>query len=60
MEKSGFSKKAIEYYVKKVNFGGIKSPDAFFVFTGPCGDTVEIGLKIKDNIVTDAKFRTVC
>lgn len=55
---SGYSDKAIEYYETHLNVGIIEKPDAHFAFTGPCGDTVEIFLKISD-VITDAKFQTI-
>ncbi len=59
LEKSGYSKKAIEYYETKLNVGKIQNPDAHFSYTGPCGDTMEIFLKIESNKITDAKFRAI-
>ena len=57
LEKSGYSQKAIDYYIKKINVGGIDEPSARFAYTGPCGDTMEIFLKIESNIIKDAKFQ---
>ncbi|NQE46098.1 Iron-sulfur cluster assembly scaffold protein IscU 2 [ANME-1 cluster archaeon GoMg2] len=37
---SGYSNIAIEYFLEKVNVGEIDNPDAYFVHTGPCGDTM--------------------
>lgn len=59
LKKSGYSDKAIEYYEKKVNVGEIENPDGHFVYTGPCGDTMEVYLKIEDGIIEDAKFRAI-
>lgn len=58
LEDEGFSPRAIEYYLKQVNVAKIKNPSASFVFTGPCGDTVEIYLKIKSRVIKNAKFLT--
>lgn len=58
LEGEGFSRRAIEYYLKRVNVGKIKDPSTSFVFTGPCGDTVEIYLKIGSGVIEDAKFLT--
>jgi NifU-like protein involved in Fe-S cluster formation len=55
---AGYSKKAVELYVKKVNVGAIKNADVAQPYTGPCGDTCKIYLKITDqNIIEDAKFQ---
>ncbi len=59
LKKSGYSDKAIEYYERRLNVGEIENPDAHFAYTGPCGDTMEVFLKIKSNIVKDAKFRAI-
>jgi len=59
LKKSGYSDKAIEYYERKLNVGKIENPDAYFIYTGPCGDTVEMYLKIESNIIVDAKFRAI-
>jgi NifU-like protein involved in Fe-S cluster formation len=58
LEGEGFSQRAIEYYLKQVNVGKLKNPTASFVFTGACGDTVEIYLKIEKGVIKDAKFIT--
>jgi len=59
LEKSGYSKKAIRYFMKKVNVGHIENPSAHLAYTGPCGDAMEIYLKIKSNVIEDAKFQAI-
>ena len=59
LKKSGYSDKAIKYYVDKVNVGDIKDSDAQFAYTGPCGDTMEIFLTIKNDKIEDAKFQAI-
>ena len=59
LEKSGYSSKAIEYYLHKVNVGRIENPSVHLAYTGPCGDTVEIYLKIESNVIRDAKFQAI-
>jgi nitrogen fixation NifU-like protein len=59
LRKSGYSEKAIEYYVKKVNVGEIEDPSVRFAYTGPCGDTMEVFLKIESNVIKDAKFQAI-
>jgi len=56
---SGYSDRAIEYYENHINVGSIENPDAHYIFTGPCGDTMEIFLKISSGIITDAKFLAI-
>lgn len=55
---SGYSDVAIEYYLTHLNVGTLSQPDAHAVYTGPCGDTMEIFLKISV-VVTDAKFQAI-
>lgn len=56
---SGYSTKAIEYYLNKVNVGVIETPSVHSAYTGPCGDTLEVYLKIKSNVIEDAKFQAI-
>jgi nitrogen fixation NifU-like protein len=58
LKTAGYSDRAIEYYENHLNVGSIESPDAHSMFTGPCGDTMEIFLKIS-NVITDAKFQAI-
>ena len=58
LKNTGYSKKAIELYTNKINVGIIKNADVVLEYTGPCGDTCKIYLKINDkNIIEDAKFQ---
>jgi nitrogen fixation NifU-like protein len=59
LKMSGYSDRAIEYYENHLNFGSIENPDAEYIFTGPCGDTMEIFLKITSDVITDAKFQAI-
>ena len=58
LKKAGYSDKAIDYYENNLNVGKIENPEAHFAYTGPCGDTVELFLKISD-VITDAKFQVI-
>lgn len=59
LKKSGYSSKAIEYYVRKINVGEIEYPSVRLAYTGLCGDTMEVFLKIEFNVIKDAKFRAI-
>jgi NifU-like protein involved in Fe-S cluster formation len=59
LKKSGYSDKAIEYYLKKVNVGSIENSSVHEIYTGPCGDSMEVYLKIESNTIKDAKFQAV-
>ena len=54
----GYSEKALRLYKEKVNFGVIKNPDVDLAYTGPCGDTLKLYLKISDDgVIEIAKFK---
>jgi nitrogen fixation NifU-like protein len=54
---SGYSKKAIELYVNKVNVGELENPDVVTTYFGLCGDLIKLYLKIdKKGMIEDAKF----
>lgn len=59
LKESGFSTKAVEYYLKKVNVGFLENPSVDVVYTGPCGDTMEVYLNIESNVIKDAKFQAI-
>ena len=59
LKKSGYSDKAIDLYINKKNLYKIKDANANFLYTGPCGDTMEFFLRIKNNKITDASFLTI-
>jgi len=59
LKKSGYSSKAIEYYLNKVNVGRIENPSVHLAYTGICGDTVEIYLKIESNVIKESKFQAI-
>ncbi len=59
LKKSGYSDRAIEYYENHLNVGRIENPDVQYIFTGPCGDTMELFLKITSNVITEAKFQAI-
>ena len=59
LRRAGYSDKAIEYYINKVNVGKIKNPSISFSYTGDCGDTMVIYLEIDSDIITNAKFEAI-
>jgi NifU-like protein involved in Fe-S cluster formation len=57
MVESGYSNKAIQFYVNNVNVGKIENPTVATTFLGSCGDLIELYLKINEkNIIEDARF----
>ena len=59
LKQSGYSEKAIEYYMNRVNVGELSEPDALAIYTGPCGDTMEIFLNVEDGVIKEAKFQAI-
>ena len=53
-----YSEKTIDHFLKPRNLGEIPAPDGFGRITGPCGDTMEIYLKVRDAKVINASFWT--
>lgn len=53
-----FSEKAIAHILSPRNFRPMEAPDGHARYTGPCGDTMEIFLRVKDDIIKDASFLT--
>ena len=57
LEKSGYSEKAIELYVNKVNVGVLKKPDIAETYIGPCGDVIRLYLEVdRNSTIENAKF----
>ena len=56
--KETYSEKMIDHFLKPRNPGEMPAPDGFGRIAGPCGDTTEIYLKVKDGRVTNASFWT--
>jgi len=56
--KEVYSEKTIDHFLNPRNLGEIPAPDGFGRVTGPCGDTMEIYLKVRDGKVINASFWT--
>ena len=53
-----YSEKTIDHFLKPRNLGELPAPDGFARITGPCGDTMEIRLRVRDNKIMNASFWT--
>lgn len=53
-----YSKKVIDYFLHPRNLGKIDDPDGYGKVTGPCGDTMEIFLKVINGKIDEANFMT--
>jgi nitrogen fixation NifU-like protein len=59
LRKAGYSEKAIDYYIKKLNVGIIEGADAVDSYTGLCGDSMKVYLKVEKGVIRDAKFQAI-
>jgi len=58
-EQIGYSKKVMEHFMNPRNVGTIENPDGYGKVGNPvCGDLMEMFIRVKDDIITDIKFRT--
>jgi nitrogen fixation NifU-like protein len=57
-ERRNYSAKAIDHAMNPRNLGAMENADVYANITGPCGDTIEIWLKIDDNIISQATYMT--
>lgn len=56
--KQVYTETVIDHAMNPRNAGSIASADGFAAVTGPCGDTMEIWIKVKDGRIKDASFWT--
>jgi nitrogen fixation NifU-like protein len=56
--KKVYSETTIDHAMNPRNMGNLKDADGFAKVTGPCGDTMEIWLKVRNGTVSDAGFMT--
>ena len=58
LKEAGYSDTAIDLYRNKANVGVIDNPDATSAYRAPCGDAMQLSLRISDRgVVEDAKFQ---
>jgi nitrogen fixation NifU-like protein len=56
---SQYSEKVMEHFKNPRNVGEIENPDGVGHVGNPvCGDIMELYIKVKDGIISDAKFKT--
>jgi nitrogen fixation NifU-like protein len=53
-----YSQVVIDHWRDPKNWGVVRNADGYGRVTGPCGDTMEIYLKINDNKIVDCSFNT--
>jgi len=74
LTKAGYSEKAIDYYIRKLNVGiieGAEAADSHMGFCGDsmkvylkshmgfCGDSMKVYLKVEDGVIRNAKFQAI-
>jgi len=56
---AGYSEKVMEHFMHPRNMGEMENPDGIGKVGNPiCGDIMEMYIRVKDNIITDVKFKT--
>lgn len=60
MEKitGGLSERVVDYGNDPRNYGALGKPDGYAKVTGPCGDTMEIFLRVRNNKIEDITYTT--
>lgn len=54
-----YSEKVMEHFRNPRNVGEMENPDGIGHVGNPtCGDIMEMYIKVKDNVITDVKFKT--
>lgn len=54
-----YSEKVMDHFRSPRNVGEIENPDGVGKVGNPvCGDIMELYIKVKDGVITDAKFKT--
>jgi len=53
-----YSGEVVDHALHPRNLGDMKDADAFGKITGPCGDTMEVWLKVSGGVVIAANFAT--
>lgn len=54
-----YSEKVMEHFRNPRNMGEMENPDGIGKVGNPvCGDVMELYIKVKDNIIIDARFQT--
>ena len=53
-----YPEKMIEHWLEPKNLGKMDNPNGFARITGPCGDTMEISLNVKNDTIINANFMT--
>ena len=53
-----YSEITLDHAMNPRNLGSLENADGFAMVTGPCGDTMEIWLRVKNDRIIEATFMT--
>jgi NifU-like protein involved in Fe-S cluster formation len=53
-----YSEKAIQEWLNPTHMGVLQGPQGYAKVKGSCGDTVQIELRIENDLIADARFLT--
>lgn len=56
--RKAYSDTVVDHAINPRNVGNMENADGFASVTGPCGDTMEIWLKVKNGTISNASFMT--
>lgn len=56
---SGYSDKAISYYIHQDYMGVLTDADQNSELIGSCGDTMKVSLKVEDGIIKDIRYQVM-
>ncbi len=59
MAASGYSEKAIGYYLERPFMGELPGADQVSEMTGSCGDTMKVSLKIDRDVIFDIRYQVL-
>ena len=54
----GLSEKVVDYGTHPQNYGTLEKPDGYAKIKGPCGDTMEVFLRIRNDKIDDIAYTT--
>ncbi|MBU1205957.1 MAG: iron-sulfur cluster assembly scaffold protein [Proteobacteria bacterium] len=55
---AGYTEVVIDHAQNPRNVGSIQNADGVAMITGPCGDTMEIWLGVREDVIKEARFWT--
>ena len=56
---SGYSDRAIRYFIEKPNMGTIPNADHVSEMTGSCGDTMSVCIKVEEGVIREVKYQVL-